>query len=126
MEYDRRTGRGETAYTLRNGHVDAIPVEGQTAITTSLCQIVRGYVFPRRIVKVRDPRVRRVIVGFHERPARLVVRSGGVESGLDDLRIAVFPLTRDELDAIGRCKIDRRFRLARWNILSVNSTKNKK
>ena len=117
LKYKGRASRRNLVYAFGDRYLYAVPVKRDPPVSTPLVQVARRHLLPRSIVKIRDAGMRSIVISFYRRAGRLIVGASGLEIGLDDPCVAVFPLSADRLCTLFGCQIDRSERLSRRNTL---------
>src|SRR5262249_32363718 len=90
----------------RNG--DSVPIEAEPAGRAPRVECCWIDLFPFRVVEIRTACVRCKIVSLDRLTGRLLVPTSGFEIDLRDFRVAITPLTCDEINTFLRGKVDHR------------------
>src|SRR5438034_45182 len=97
--------RVEAPGSFRDGDVDPIPVQAETAIGASFFQGVSRNHFPFAVVELRFAGIRRKIVGAIRRSAGLKVEADAAMLNFIDERLTVSPLPAYPRCTFGRAQV---------------------
>ena len=89
-------------YARRDCNIDPVPIETKAACRTPRVKCRWIEHFPFRIIEIRAAGVRGEIVGLDRLTSRLLVRASRFEIDWYDFRIAVTPLTFDNINTFFR------------------------